>query len=122
MALVDLFAIKKQYNIKMLLDGVDFHLNEGERIAVVGQNGCGKSTLMKIIAGTEEPTDGKRVMQGNLQIEMLSQHPLFQPNLTVREAISLELSELYEAKLAYDTLGEKLATDFDNVELLKKTC
>ncbi|MGW8169829.1 MAG: ribosomal protection-like ABC-F family protein [Sulfurovaceae bacterium] len=120
MALVDLFAIKKQYNIKMLLDGVDFHLNEGERIAIVGQNGCGKSTLMKIIAGTEEPTEGKRVVQGNLQIEMLSQHPLFKPNLTVREAISLELEELYEAKLAYDKIGEKLATDFDNIELLKK--
>jgi len=119
-ALVDLFAIKKQYNIKILLDGVDFHLNEGERIAVVGQNGCGKSTLMKIIAGTEEPTEGKRVVQGNIQIEMLSQHPLFQPNLTVREAISLELEELYEAKLAYDKIGEKLATDFDNTELLKK--
>ncbi len=120
MALVDLFAIKKQYNIKMLLDGVDFHLNEGERIAIVGQNGCGKSTLMKIIAGTEEPTEGKRVVQGNLQIEMLSQHPLFEPNLTVREAISLELEELYEAKLAYDKIGEKLSTDFDNMELLKK--
>lgn len=120
MALVDLFAIKKQYNIKMLLDGVDFHLNEGERIAIVGQNGCGKSTLMKIIAGSEEPTEGKRVVQGNIQIEMLSQHPLFKPNLTVREAISLELIELYEAKSDYDKIGEKLATDFDNAELLKK--
>ena len=120
MALVDLFAIKKQYNIKMLLDGVDFHLNEGERIAIVGQNGCGKSTLMKIIAGIEEPTEGKRVVQGNLQIEMLSQHPLFKPSLTVREAISLELKELYEAKSDYDKIGEKLSTDFDNIELLKK--
>ncbi len=120
MALVDLFAVKKQYNIKILLDGVDFHLNEGERIAIVGQNGCGKSTLMKIIAGMEEPTEGKRVVQGNIQIEMLSQHPLFEPSLTVREAISLELTKLYEAKLDYDKIGEQLATDFDNTELLKK--
>ncbi|MDD3775320.1 MAG: ABC-F family ATP-binding cassette domain-containing protein [Sulfurovaceae bacterium] len=120
MALVDLFAVKKQYNIKILLDGVDFHLNEGERIAIVGQNGCGKSTLMKIIAGMEEPTEGKRVVQGNTQIEMLSQHPLFEPSLTVREAISLELTKLYEAKLDYDKIGEQLATDFDNTELLKK--
>jgi len=119
-ALVDLFAVKKQYNIKILLDGVDFHLNEGERIAIVGQNGCGKSTLMKIIAGMEEPTEGKRVVQGNIQIEMLSQHPLFEPSLTVREAISLELTKLYEAKLDYDKIGEQLATDFDNTELLKK--
>jgi len=48
LALIDLFDIKKQYDIKLLLNDVNFHLNAGERIAVVGQNGCGKSTLMKI--------------------------------------------------------------------------
>jgi ATP-binding cassette subfamily F protein uup len=56
-ALIDLFNIKKQYDIKLLLNDVDFHLNEGERVTIVGQNGCGKSTLMKIIMGEEEPTD-----------------------------------------------------------------
>ncbi|RLA57974.1 MAG: hypothetical protein DRQ78_12820, partial [Epsilonproteobacteria bacterium] len=62
MALIDLFNIKKQYDIKVLLKNVDFHLNEAERVSIVGQNGCGKSTLMKIIMGTEDLNEGKRVV------------------------------------------------------------
>ena len=120
MALIDLFDIKKQYDIKLLLNGIDFHLNEGERVTIVGQNGCGKSTLMKIIIGQEEPTEGKRVINSSIQIEMLAQQPRFEPGLTVREAIFNELTELKKAKEEYDTLSLKVAEDFDNSELLKE--
>jgi len=119
-ALVDLFNIKKQYDIKLLLDDVDFHLNEGERVTIVGQNGCGKSTLMKIIMGTEEPTEGKRVVTNAVQIEMLSQQPKFDPNLNVRDAILNELTELKTAKDEYDLLSLKVAEDFENQDLLKR--
>jgi len=119
-ALVDLFNIKKQYDIKLLLDDVDFHLNEGERVTIVGQNGCGKSTLMKIIMGTEEPTEGKRVVTNTVQIEMLSQQPEFDPELNVRDAILNELSELKAAKDEYDLLSLKVAENFEDQELLKK--
>ena len=120
MALVDLFNIKKQYDIKLLLNDVDFHLNEGERVTIVGQNGCGKSTLMKIIMGEEEPTEGKRVVNSSIQIEMLAQQPKFDPGLSVREAILNELTELKKAKDDYDLLSLKVAEAFDNEELLKK--
>jgi ATP-binding cassette subfamily F protein uup len=119
-ALVDLFNIKKKYDIKLLLNDVDFHLNEGERVTIVGQNGCGKSTLMKIIMGEEEPTEGKRVVNNSIQIEMLAQQPKFDPDLSVREAILNELTELKEAKDDYDLLSLKVAEDFDNEDLLKK--
>lgn len=120
MALIDLFDIKKQYDIKVLLDGVDFHLSEGERVTIVGQNGCGKSTLMKIIMGEEEPTEGKRIINSSIHIEMLAQQPHFDPALSVREAIFNELTELKEAKQEYDRLSLKVAQDFENEELLKK--
>ncbi len=118
MALIDLFDIKKQYDIKLLLDGVDFHLNEGERVAIVGKNGCGKSTLMKIAIGEEEPTEGKRVVDRSIQIEMLSQQPLFDARLNVRQAIENELTELKAAKECYDTLTTQVAEDFENKQLL----
>jgi ATP-binding cassette subfamily F protein uup len=119
-ALIDLFQIKKQYDIKLLLEDVDFHLNEGERIAVVGQNGCGKSTLLKIALGTEEPTEGKRVVNSSLQIEMLAQQPQFDATLTVRDAILNELSELKSAQEEHELLSIKVAKDFENRELLAK--
>ncbi|MCW8822155.1 MAG: ABC-F family ATP-binding cassette domain-containing protein [Sulfurovum sp.] len=120
MALIDLFNIKKQYDIKLLLNDVDFHLNEGERVTVLGQNGCGKSTLMKIIMGEEEPTEGKRVVNNSVHIEMLAQQPHFDPGLSVREAILNELTELKKAKDEYDILSLKVAEDFKNEVLLKK--
>ncbi len=120
MALIDLFNIKKQYDIKLLLNNVDFHLNKGERVTIVGQNGCGKSTLMKIIIGDELPTEGKRVVNNSVHIEMLAQQPIFEDHLSVREAILNELTQLKEAKDEYDSLSLKVADDFDNNELLKK--
>ena len=120
MALIDLFNIKKQYDIKLLLNDVDFHLNEGERVTIVGQNGCGKSTLMKIIMGEEEPTEGKRVINSKLHIEMLSQQPHFDPSLSVRDAILNELTDLKKAKDDYDRLSLEVAEDFENEALLLK--
>ena len=120
MALIDLFEIKKQYDIKLLLDNVDFHLNEGERVAVVGPNGCGKSTLLKIALGTEEPTEGKRVVNSAIQVEMLAQQPSFDPSLTVRDAILNELTELRTAQQEHAKLSLEVAEDFENRELLAK--
>ncbi|MEA3455405.1 MAG: ABC-F family ATP-binding cassette domain-containing protein [Campylobacterota bacterium] len=120
MALVDLFNIKKQYDIKLLLDDVDFHLNEGERIAILGQNGCGKSTLMKLITGEEEPSEGRRVVDQSVQIGMMEQQPHFAADLAVREAIENELTELQEAKREYEKLTEALAQDFENSTLLNR--
>jgi len=120
LALIDLFDIKKQYDIKLLLNDINFHINEGERIAVVGQNGCGKSTLMKIALGTEEPTEGKRVVNNSVHVEMLAQQPVFEPTLNVRDAILNELVALKEAQDEHTKLSLEVANDFDNKELLSK--
>ncbi len=120
MALIDLFNIKKQYDIKLLLDDVDFHLGDGERVSIIGQNGCGKSTLMKLIIGVEEPSEGKIVIDKSVQIEMLPQNPKFDPSFSVKEAIENELTQLKEAKHAYDAISLRLAEDFENPELLRE--
>jgi len=120
LALVDLFNIKKQYDIKLLLDDVDFHLSEGERIAILGQNGCGKSTLMKLITGEEEPSEGRRVVDQSVQIGMMEQQPHFEAKLTVREAIENELTELQDAKKEYERVTEELTEDFENSVLLNR--
>jgi ATP-binding cassette subfamily F protein uup len=98
MALIDLQSISKHYSAQKILVDVDFHVDEGERIVIIGKNGSGKSTLMKIINGSLEPDDGKRVVQNDLEIKMLSQKPTFKINHTVREAVEDGLEELNKAK------------------------
>ena len=79
--------LTKIFTQRKLLDDTDFSINEGEKIGVIGVNGTGKSTLLRIIAGLEEP-DGGTVTKGrNLTVRYLPQTPVFDENATVLEAI-----------------------------------
>ncbi len=120
MALVSLFGISKNYDVKQLLKGVDFQLNEGERVAIVGQNGCGKSTLMKIISGEVQADEGKRIIDKRIIIDSLNQNPHFEAGLNVRDAIEHELTDLKRAKERYDELSVLIAEDFENKKFLEE--
>ncbi len=120
MAIISLFNIDKNYDVKQLLKGVDLTLNEGERVAIVGQNGCGKSTLLKIISGQVQPDSGRRVINSRVIIDSLDQNPQFDENLNVRDAIENELTSLKEAKRRYDELSNLISEDFENRELLEE--
>ncbi|MDR1007795.1 MAG: ABC-F family ATP-binding cassette domain-containing protein [Campylobacteraceae bacterium] len=120
MALVDLIDISKSYETEKILDKINLFINEKERIAVIGKNGGGKSTLMKIINGTLEADSGRRIIQNNIKIEMLNQNPDFEESKTVRECIELELSELTQKRQEYEDISLKIIQDTKNNELLKK--
>ncbi len=117
---MDLIEVSKSYEAQKVLCKIDFHINEGERIAIIGRNGGGKSTLMKICEGSLEFDEGRRVVQQNVKIEMLSQTPSFKENLTVKEAIEEELSELKEKRKRFEEVSFLLSEDFENQELLKE--
>jgi len=118
MALIDLQKISKHYSAQKILTEVNFHIDEGERIVIIGKNGSGKSTLMKIVNGTLEHDGGRRITKNNLEIKMLDQRPNFKDGHTVREAVEDGLRELNEAKNRYDELSSLLADDFDNKKLI----
>ncbi len=120
MAYIDMYDIKKRYDVKQIFDGLNFHLEEGERVAIIGQNGCGKSTLMKLAVGLEEPDDGKVVRDSSIEIAMLSQMPKFADGATVKEAIESQLSELKAAQKRYEELSQKIADNPDDKALLKE--
>ncbi|WP_072680880.1 ribosomal protection-like ABC-F family protein [Arcobacter sp. LA11] len=120
MALIDLQNISKQYDTKIILKEANFTLLQGQKIAVIGQNGQGKSTLFKIIMKQIEPDAGILSIDKSIKIEMLDQQPKFSSNLSVREAIENQLTEIKEAKKSYEEITLKLSTDYENNELIKQ--
>ncbi len=120
MALIDLQKINKQYDIKVILKDVNFTLQEKQRVAVIGQNGQGKSTFMKIITKEVEPDSGEIAIDKSIKIEMLDQQPKFKSGLTVRDAIEEQLVELKKAQREYERISTLLANDYDNEELLQQ--
>ncbi|WP_297440464.1 ribosomal protection-like ABC-F family protein [Sulfurimonas sp.] len=118
MALIDLQKISKHYSAQKILTEIDFHVDEGERIVIIGKNGSGKSTLMKIVNGSLEPDGGRRIIKSDLEVKMLDQRPEFEEGHNVREAVEAGLKELNAAKQRYNELSLRLAEDFENKTLL----
>jgi len=120
MALIDLQNINKQYDIKVILKDVTFNLQQNQRVAIIGQNGQGKSTFMKIITRQIEPDSGEIAIDKSLKIEMLDQQPKFKEGLTVRDAIEEQLVELKAAQRKYEEVSTLLANDYENEELINQ--
>ena len=106
MALIDLLDVSKKFEAQKILCNVEFHLDEGERVALIGKNGSGKSTLMKIIDSTIEPDSGEVITKNGIKIKRLLQQPKFNSGVTVKEAIENELTEFKEAYEKYLKLTE----------------
>jgi len=101
---------------RQLLDNVNFYLNEGDKVGVIGINGTGKSTFLKVLAGTAEADIGRISRAPNTQISYLSQNDQMNEDATILEQIFQKLSEdlrmvhEYEAKTMLNKLG---ITDYD---------
>ena len=87
MNLLNLESVSKAFDIRPLLDGVSLGVAAGERIGVVGRNGDGKSTLLKIMAGTLEPDAGRVAKSNSVHIGILSQADHALPGASVREVV-----------------------------------
>ena len=120
MALIELIDVTKKFGSHVVLDGVNFALDANERVAVIGKNGGGKSTLIKIVAGLCETDEGRVITQNGLNIQMLAQTPKFDENLSVKDALRRELAEIYAALSEYDAISSKIAVQPENRELLAR--
>jgi len=121
MALIDILELKKSFEAQKILDGVDFVLEKGERVSLLGKNGSGKSTLLKIIMDEMDSDEGRIIRQNGVEIKMLAQDPKFDPDDNVMESLKKSLSELFDALKEFETTNEKLAQNHDDKELLKKS-
>ena len=87
MNILTLENIDKNYSERKLFDHASFYLQEGEKVGIIGINGTGKSTLLRMMAGEEEPDDGRIVTANHVVIRMLPQQPVFAEHMTVLEAV-----------------------------------
>ena len=87
MNLLTIEHLTKAYTERKLFDDTDFSIQEGDKIGVIGINGTGKSTLLKILAGREEPDTGKVTKGNKVQIRFLTQQQTFPENMTALEAV-----------------------------------
>ena len=111
MNLLSLENITKAYTERVLLDGASFFLQEGEKVGIIGINGTGKSTLLKLAAGLEDPDTGSCTKANHVVIRYLPQTPEFDDSCTVWEHVEKKISESTqwdmegEAKSMLQTLG-----------------
>lgn len=106
MNLITIENVSKSYTERMLLDEVSLGINEGDRIGIIGINGTGKSTLLKLLAGLEEPDAGTIVKGKELRLAYLPQTPVFSEEKTVLENVTEGLEHPEEYR---DIAGEAAA-------------
>lgn len=90
MNILSLDKITKAYGERKVFDEADFFLEDGEKVGIIGINGTGKSTLLKIMAGLEQPDSGKVIRANHIVISYLKQQPDFQENETILEYVLRE--------------------------------
>jgi len=114
MALLSLADAHLAFGHVPLLDGAAISLEAGERLALIGRNGTGKSSLLKILAGLEKPDDGRMSLQQGLTRVYVPQEPQFEPGASVFDAVAEGVAEARALRERYETHAE--GDDLDAVQ------
>ena len=111
--------ISKSYGVKPLFENISFHIEEGDKIALIARNGSGKSTLLKILAGKETADTGKVWVNKDVDIAFFEQDPLFNENHTILENIFFHDHPVLNAIKEYEALEEEGDEKKLNAAILK---
>uniref|UniRef100_UPI003FEDCC55 ATP-binding cassette domain-containing protein n=1 Tax=Prevotella sp. TaxID=59823 RepID=UPI003FEDCC55 len=119
--MISIENITVEFGVKPLFRNVSFIINDNDRIALVGKNGAGKSTMLKIINGSQKPTEGVVATSSGLSIGYLPQVMILQDNNTVKEEAKKAFDSIIAMKKHIDALNEEVAkrTDYESPEYAK---
>src|SRR4029078_9349587 len=104
---VSVEALTKAYGIKPLFQNISFHIEEGDKIALVARNGSGKSTLLKILAGKETPDDGKVWVHKDVDVALFEQEPSFNEEVSIVDNIFDHDHPVLNAIKEYELVSEE---------------
>jgi len=110
-------GVRKAHGDKVILDGVTLAFLPGAKIGVVGPNGMGKSTLLRMMAGVEQPSNGDGKLMPGFTVGMLAQEPELDDSLTVLGNVEKGVADTKALLEEYNRVAEKMATDYSD-ELL----
>ncbi|MBR7799164.1 ATP-binding cassette domain-containing protein [Undibacterium fentianense] len=113
MAVISLSNAQLAFGHVALLDHAEFSIETSERVGLIGRNGTGKSSLLKIIAGKFKLDDGLLVMQQNIKIAYVEQEPQFDPDQTVFDAVASGLGDLPKLLQEYEAITGQFGGDND---------
>jgi ATP-binding cassette subfamily F protein 3 len=106
--MLNVVKVSKSFGVETVLDEVSFVLNAGEQVALIGPNGCGKSSLLRILAGVEGPDSGMVAKPPEVQLGWLPQELRPGPEETVGEVVRAGLGDWKDLRVEVETLAEKL--------------
>lgn len=104
--------LSKKYGLKTLFEGITFGISKGDKTALIAQNGTGKSTLLKILAGEEVPDSGEVMIRNGVRVSLLSQEPELDDALTINEFITHGDNEMVKVARRYEQAVEAQASDY----------
>jgi ATP-binding cassette ChvD family protein len=107
-------GVRKAHGDKVILESVTLSFLPGAKIGVVGPNGMGKSTLLRMMAGQEQPSNGEARLMPGFSVGMLAQEPVLDDSLTVLGNVEKGVADVTALLAEYNLIAEKMATDYSD--------
>ena len=119
--MISIEGLKVEFNATPLFDNVTYVINKKDRIALVGKNGAGKSTMLKILAGLQKPTAGIIAVPKDVTIGYLPQVMILSDNHTVMEEAEQAFEHIFELQAGLERMNQELAdrTDYESEDYHK---